>query len=309
MKRCPTCDRSYADEAMLFCLDDGTALVSEPSSTDDPQATLVLPDPTRAGSVPTEVLPRDTAPQAQTTKASPELDETTRLRGPSVQESLPERKPSSLPWILGAALILGLSGIVIAYIVTRQPARNEPQTAELATPTPVENGAPSSSTLNSALASPTTATTRTPVNSNVPGQTTNTAQGQVTPTPKPTLMPTPPPRATPTPEINEPPPPKPTPPPSRPGTINGGVLNGKAISLPKPAYPPIAKAARASGTVTVQVTINESGSVISATAISGHPLLQASAVQAARSARFSPTLLSGQPVKVTGVITYNFTLQ
>jgi protein TonB len=100
-----------------------------------------------------------------------------------------------------------------------------------------------------------------------------------------------------------PPPPKPTPPRA---PISGGVLNGKAISLPKPAYPPIAKQAHASGQVVVQVTIDENGNVISAHAVSGHPLLQAAATAAARGARFSPTKLSGQPVKVTGVITYNF---
>ena len=107
-----------------------------------------------------------------------------------------------------------------------------------------------------------------------------------------------------------PPPPKPTPtPPPKPrAPISGGVLNGKAISKPQPAYPPIAKAARASGTVTVQVTVDESGKVISARAAGGHPLLQQAAVQAAYQARFSPTLLSGQPVKVNGVITYNFVL-
>jgi len=103
-----------------------------------------------------------------------------------------------------------------------------------------------------------------------------------------------------------PPPPQPTPPRA---PISGGVLNGKAISLPKPNYPPIARQAHASGTVVVQVTIDENGSVISAHAVSGHPLLQAVAVAAARGARFSPTKLSGQPVKVTGVITYNFVAQ
>lgn len=108
-------------------------------------------------------------------------------------------------------------------------------------------------------------------------------------------------------DVDEPPPPPPPPKPKAP--ISGGVLNGKATSLPKPSYPPVAKAARASGTVTVQVTIDENGNVISARAVSGHPLLQAAAVQAARSARFSPTKLSGQPVKVTGVITYNFVAQ
>jgi protein TonB len=105
-----------------------------------------------------------------------------------------------------------------------------------------------------------------------------------------------------------PPPPEPKPTPPR-APISGGVLNGKAISLPKPAYPPIARQAHASGTVVVQVTIDENGSVISAHAVSGHPLLQGVAVAAARGARFSPTKLSGQPVKVTGVITYNFVAQ
>ena len=106
---------------------------------------------------------------------------------------------------------------------------------------------------------------------------------------------------------DEPPPPPPPAPPRAP--ISGGVLNGKAISLPHPAYPPIARQAHASGTVVVQVTIDENGNVISAHAVSGHPLLQAVAVAAARGARFSPTKLSGQPVKVTGVITYNFVAQ
>jgi protein TonB len=110
--------------------------------------------------------------------------------------------------------------------------------------------------------------------------------------------------------ISEEPPPPPEPKPTPPrAPISGGVLNGKAISLPKPTYPPIARQAHASGTVVVQVTIDENGSVISAHAVSGHPLLQAVAVAAARGARFSPTKLSGQPVKVTGVITYNFVAQ
>ena len=104
-----------------------------------------------------------------------------------------------------------------------------------------------------------------------------------------------------------PPPPPPAPPkPVVPKKISGGVLNGKAINLVKPPYPPAAKAVRASGAVNVQVTINESGSVVSASAVSGHPLLRQAAEQAARSTRFAPTLLSGQPVSVTGVIVYNF---
>ena len=111
-------------------------------------------------------------------------------------------------------------------------------------------------------------------------------------------------------DINEEPPPPEAPKPTPPrAPISGGVLNGKAISLPKPAYPPIARAAHASGTVVVQVLIDENGNVVSAHAVSGHPLLQAVAVGAARQAKFSPTKLSGQPVKVTGVIQYNFVAQ
>jgi TonB family protein len=91
--------------------------------------------------------------------------------------------------------------------------------------------------------------------------------------------------------------------------ISGGVLNGKAITLPKPDYPADAQAAGASGTVVIQVTIDESGMVISTRAISGHPLLRQASINAAMQARFSPTSLMGEPVKVTGVITYNFVKQ
>lgn len=105
------------------------------------------------------------------------------------------------------------------------------------------------------------------------------------------------------------PPPAPTPKPQPVRTVNvSRVLNSQAIHLPKPNYPPLAKQIRLRGTVTVQVLIDESGNVVSAKAVSGHPLLIAEAVDAAKRARFSPTLLSDQPVKVSGVITYNFVM-
>lgn len=107
-----------------------------------------------------------------------------------------------------------------------------------------------------------------------------------------------------------PPPPKATPTPEPKKVIkSGGVLNGKATSLPKPTFPANAKAVRASGVVSVQVVVDETGRVISANAVSGHPLLRAAAVTAARNARFAPTLLSGQAVKVNGIINFNFTLE
>ncbi len=92
--------------------------------------------------------------------------------------------------------------------------------------------------------------------------------------------------------------------PSRP--VTRGVLNGIAKNLPKPTYSAAAKAVGAQGQVNVQVMIDESGRVVSANAVSGHVLLRAESERAARNARFSPTLLSDVPVKVTGVITYNF---
>jgi protein TonB len=89
--------------------------------------------------------------------------------------------------------------------------------------------------------------------------------------------------------------------------ISGGVLNGKAVSLPAPAYPEVARRTGTSGVVEVEVLIDLNGKVISARATSGPVVLRQAAEWAARLARFNPTLLSGQPVRVTGLISYNFT--
>ncbi|HEX5887877.1 MAG TPA: energy transducer TonB [Pyrinomonadaceae bacterium] len=93
-------------------------------------------------------------------------------------------------------------------------------------------------------------------------------------------------------------------------SVEGLTLEpGAAVTLPVPAYPPIARAAHAQGSVEVQVLIDVDGKVIAAAAISGHPLLQVTSVKAARQAVFTPTKLEGTPVKVTGVIRYNFVTQ
>jgi periplasmic protein TonB len=117
-----------------------------------------------------------------------------------------------------------------------------------------------------------------------------------------------------TPQVNitePPPPPPPAQTPVIPKVLNvsKGALPGKAISLPKPSYPAIAKPIRLQGAVSVQLLIDEDGKVISAKAVSGHPIFIPEAIKAAMQARFSPTTLSGLPVKVSGVITYNFVLQ
>lgn len=90
--------------------------------------------------------------------------------------------------------------------------------------------------------------------------------------------------------------------------ISGGVLNGTAISLPAPLYPDTARRMRISGTVVVDVVIDEVGKVVAAQASSGPTVLREAAVQASLRARFSPTTLSGQPVKVSGLIYYKFSL-
>jgi len=55
--------------------------------------------------------------------------------------------------------------------------------------------------------------------------------------------------------------------------------------------------------------ISEEGRVISAEVVSGHPLLREAALQAAKQWTFKPTELSGVPVKVQGILTFNFALQ
>src|SRR5437667_4017992 len=82
---------------------------------------------------------------------------------------------------------------------------------------------------------------------------------------------------------DEPPPPPPKPTPHAP--ISGGVMNGKAIHLVQPDYPAVAKSAHAAGQVKVQILVDENGNVLSASVVSGHPLLVAAALSAARASK------------------------
>ena len=118
------------------------------------------------------------------------------------------------------------------------------------------------------------------------------------------VPPPPPLKPRPTPE----PPPEVKPTPHTPPKISEGVTQGLAIRKVSPLYPALAKAAHAAGTVQVQILISEEGRVLSADVLSGHPLLRQAALDAARQWAFRPTLLSQVPVKVQGVLTFNFTL-
>lgn len=100
----------------------------------------------------------------------------------------------------------------------------------------------------------------------------------------------------------------PTPEPQHVVRMTSSMLAGKAIKRVQPPYPAIARQVQVSGMVQVQVMISEDGRVEDADVLSGHPLLREAARQAARQWVFSPTVLNGKPVRVTGVITFNFML-
>ncbi len=93
-----------------------------------------------------------------------------------------------------------------------------------------------------------------------------------------------------------------------PHRVSGGALVGQATSRPQPEYPEAAKAVGVEGAVGVEVTVDETGHVIAAEAVSGHPLLRSASVEAARKWTFTPTVVDGAPVEVIGTITFNFLL-
>lgn len=287
MKACPTCQRQYPDATMKFCLDDGAALVEELAPTQfnsAAEATLHLPG----------------NPAARATGRSPAAPRTVSFSGSpgpaaagfGAAESSRQSRAGVGIWVVLGALIIAVGAIAVALILTFGNRRNEEvanQTNSAVSPTPVAAVPDSTPNGNEAVTrneSSTNSLINRPKESGTPAKTS---------TPKPAVESTP----------------RPSPPePSAPrGPVSGGVLNGKAVSLVKPAYPAIARSAQASGAVQVQVLIDENGNVISAHAVSGHPLLQSSAVAAARASKFSPTILSGQAVKVSGVIIYNFVAQ
>jgi TonB family protein len=96
-------------------------------------------------------------------------------------------------------------------------------------------------------------------------------------------------------------------PPNRPAVaVENGALSGRVISLPRPVYPDEARRSKVTGLVRVLVTVDEKGDVVEAEAISGSPVLQAAAVDAAKQAKFEPVMSDGHPVKTKTVIAYNF---
>ncbi len=297
MKTCPKCHAQFGDE-MSFCLQDGTLLL-----TGD------------AADVPTEPYGEKTfelSRDAPTEASGPGLGEqpTAESYRPPVSPYAVQHRPSRAKYIVPLILVglVGIAAIAAAGIGLALYIRSRQVDVASANSNSVDR-INTNSLNNNSNQSLTTSISPTP-----PGNTfANNAPSNIGPTPSPSARTKTP---TPTPKVESDDrtgvgdipltPGRPPPKPNVPKTVAGGVLNGKATSLPRPPYPPAARAVRASGAVTVQVLIDEDGRVISASAVSGHPLLRGSAVAAARGARFTPTILSGRPVKVSGVITYNF---
>lgn len=303
MKTCPRCGASYGDE-MSFCLNDGASLLTR-------QTEELSAGPTEAYGFGTNPADMSLAPTIVSMPAP-------QAPAPPKQYQMSMVNPATRTGCLITVgqisalflFVVGLGAAGFYYIYRSQPevAYRTPSVED--SYTPPERSEPIASNM-----SPANSTTGDPPRA--PKVTTEPAANSIEPKTKPIKAP---------PSVETEPPPMPPPPSSAPPdlneeidqpriatrskpppkTVSAGVLNGKATSLPKPAYPPAARTIRASGSVSVQVLVSESGRVISANAVSGHPLLRAAAASAARNATFAPTLLSGQPVKVSGVITYNF---
>jgi hypothetical protein len=135
MKTCPSCGKTYEDESMVFCLDDGARL--ERVGAFDSNATWNLSPP-----APTVASPRPTNPTAQSTiKSRPEQFQ----RPVSANDIRDESPRGALPWVFAIVLVLGASGVLMAWLMTRgggadtsskSPAPT-PLTSVIATPSPV----------------------------------------------------------------------------------------------------------------------------------------------------------------------------
>jgi TonB family protein len=331
MKYCPNCQTRYDEEIIRFCTKDGTPLVPEeepnfiemPSESISAEPAADIDDPDEVTvvrrSVPTP-LPDDDLDFAEEEIPPRIVVPTTPEPVPAAAsnrayQAPPQRSNTALVVLvtfLGTIVVLGGAGLLFWMLQNRGAANTNTNANTLNNAdTNVNTNLNIDSNFNFNAGSGLNVNSNANANANANVKT-------PTPTPKPTPSPSPSetpdndngavpnvnasPTATPrsTPSAS----PTPSPPANRP--VNAGSLNGRAVLLPTPVYPPAARAMRASGLVSVQVMLDENGNVISARAINGNPLLRDAAESAARRSRFIPIRQSGQPVKATGFINYNF---
>lgn len=284
--------------------------------------------------------PRIVIPTNEPVKETPPPPPVVRARTTTVYQNEPSRKSNTGKIIaltlLGTFLILGSAALL--YMMTRDGNSsnsdntnrtinvnanlNSPPDTNLNTNLNFGNfnenfnanfnvDTNSGKNINAKTPTPSPTATRPPIlNSNINiGNSNPLPAATVTPTPnaspKPSATPTPTPSSTPKPSPSVPTPPPPLPSNTRP-VVNAGVLNGRAVSLPKPAYPPIARQMRAAGQVAVQVVVDESGNITAARATSGNNLLRAPAEAAARQSKITPVKIGDRTVQAVGVLLYNF---
>lgn len=345
MRFCPTCQTRYDEEILRFCTKDGTPLVEEdqPSFTELPsesaardfgEETVIRPNPPKTNA-PIGQETEPSSPRIVIPTTQKKIEQQVRPKTTASYRQPPPQKSNTgkivLLTVLGTLIVLMGSGIIYLFLSRSDSSDSNQNRIVNANFNPIDvnlnaNLTGGNSTSNFNFNVNTNLNTNANTNLNLNAKTNVNAK---TPTPTPTpKTPTPTPTANvnansnsansnlaiPTPNSNRPsitPTPAATPrtsptvlPANRP--VNAGILNGRAVNLPKPAYPPIAKQMRASGQVAVMVAVDEGGNVTSAKATSGNTLLRASAEAAARQSTFSPIIVGDRAVKAMGIVLYNF---
>lgn len=337
MKFCPTCETRYDEEILRFCTKDGTPLVDEnqPNFTEMPSESLEPEEDDIGEQTLVRYKPKMSSIPEPEQQPEPEID---RSEAPRIVISTNEEKreqqvrsraiPPYQPPPQGSGVgkvvaltIFGTLAVLAFGLALFMILRDDEQSAN--TNINVNTNPPDTNINNNLnfggfnfnVSNSANINTNTNVNTNA------NANKTATPTPKPTPSPsnvntntntginsnsappnnTRPANVTPSGTPRTSPSPLPS---GRP--VNLGVVNGRAVTLPKPAYPQTARQMGASGQVAVQVLIDEAGNVTSAKATSGNQLLRQSAEAAARQTKFNPTVINNQAVKATGILLYNF---
>ncbi len=328
MKYCPTCETRYDEEILRFCMKDGTPLLEE----EEPKF-VALPSESIDDVVVEDDDPGDVTVVRRNIPVTPETrdDPRPRIVVPTYEESRGQRPDARVapPYqrpaksntakvvvltILGTIAALSIVGGVIWFLQKNNAADSNVNTNGNANTNFNVNANTNlgidtnfnfnlNSNFNSNASVNTNANAKTPTPTPIPrpspsvtpSPTPNDDDDDSTPTPTRTPIPTP------QPTIIRPGSPSPPPASTPSRNLNGGVLNGMAVSLPRPVYPPMAKQIGASGQVRVQVSVDGSGNVVSARAVSGHPLLRSAAENAARQSKMRTDAANS-----TGQIVYNF---
>ncbi|MEP7211812.1 MAG: TonB family protein [Acidobacteriota bacterium] len=336
MKYCPTCNTRYDEEILRFCMKDGTPLVDEAEPTFIQMPSESLAEPVEDDESEVTVIRRNSAPPPPPPdEEEPYVEQppppAQRIVVPTVPLEEPRRVPYNPPparpntakvvflTVLGTLAFLGLAAAAV-YMLQKDQGTGTNVNVNTSMPNVNANvntnvGADSNFNFNTNA----NFNTNSAVNTNV-----NTSVKTPTPTPKPSPTATATPSPSPTPDEDASPTPTRSPTPSRsplptpqptiirPGAIPtpqvnrppaNGILNGRARVLAPPTYPPAARQAGASGRVAVQVVVDERGNIVSAKAVSGHPLLRQAAENAARQSKMQA---APENLRTSGIIMYNF---